>query len=218
MFKDTDFKKLLLCVVCSVILCTSLAYTVVFVRDVNEASLKEVIMDVELNEESQNKILNNGENYHVAIDNTIDGISKRYGSDYPSTEVVYSYLVLQSFDVSFYLSAILIGIIAGMLIYIVFIERPIPLFALIKILLSFLFSIVVVKIFDYLYYLYVSRIVDNISVLNSNYPVHVTTMSIYNLIWAFLVTFLLVCIVYGVKILFTHDEEEPKKEKKVKRA
>lgn len=223
MFENFSLKKLVICIICSVILSTSIAYTICFVRNVYESSLKEVIMDVELNSVSQEEMINNAEDYHAAIDNTIDGISKRYGSEYPSTEVVYSYLMLQSFDISFYLSSLLIGIVAGMLIYIVFIERPVPLYALIEVSLCFLLSIVLVKCFDLIYTAYVSGIVDNISVLNSNYIVQMTTMSVYDLIWAFVITFLVICIIYGIKIVFTHEEEAPKKKtkttkKKTKRA
>ena len=217
MFENFSLKKLIICIICSVILSTSIAYTICFVRNVYESSLKDVLMDVELNSASKEEINVTGEGYHTAIDNTIDGLSKRYGSEYPSENVVYSYLMLQSFDVSFYITSLIIGIIAGMLIYIVFFERPNPLIALIQVLLSFLISIAIVKGLDLAYNSYLGAIVNSISVLNSNYIVHANTMSVYDLIWTFLITFLVVCIIYGIKIVFT-PEEEPKKTKKAKRA
>ena len=118
--KEISIKKLFITILCSIIITTSLSFTIAFIESLSGTLVNEALLT--LNDKVPDEVIEYGKNVEETINRKIQEEKNMYGSDYPSEGILFYMAMSKSREdaiVETYKQSILGGIILGTL-YILF--------------------------------------------------------------------------------------------------
>lgn len=202
-----SIKKLLLSILCSVILSVFIGTTCLFIYSCIAKIQTDTLTSLDPNSQS---VLNLGEKYQQhteIIKKTIQTQKSDYGEDYPS-EGIFLYLFTQRIPanhiIDMYLHALLIGIVAGLVIYIIAIQKVSIKLALIELFISFTILYFILTLLNFGYGFLIKNIINSSGsasqkYLNSTYVYDIYNLDIENIIFIYLIIGLIVFIINKIR-------------------
>ena len=122
--KEISVKKLFITILCSIIITTSLSFTIVFIESLSGTLVNEALSTS--NDKMPDEVIEYGKNVEETINKKIQEEKDMYGSDYPSEGILFYMAMSNSREnaiVETYKQSILVGIILGTFVYIVWVQR-----------------------------------------------------------------------------------------------
>ena len=122
--KEISIKKLFITILCSIIITTSLSFTIVFIESLSGTLVNEAFST--WNDRMPDEVIKYGKNVEETINKKIQEEKDMYGSDYPSEGILFYMAMSNSREnaiVETYKQSILVGIILGTFVYIVWVQK-----------------------------------------------------------------------------------------------
>ena len=122
--KEISIKKLFITILCSIIITTSLSFTIVFIESLSGTLVNEAFST--WNDRMPDEVIKYGKNVEETINKKIQEEKDMYGSDYPSEGILFYRAMSNSREnaiVETYKQSILVGIILGTFVYIVWVQK-----------------------------------------------------------------------------------------------
>lgn len=190
-FEGFSVKKLLLCILCTIIVTTSIGFTILFVPMAFTYTSAEILGEVDENSEELRKIgYGMQENYNL-IKEKAEEQKAAYGDDYPA-EGIFLYevgnLLRTNAIVRVYTLSLLIGIILGTLIYIIFIQKTKGSQMLLESVICGMVILLLVTLINIGYKEIVNAGINNIGAKtqNSTYITYIYDTETHNVIYVFI--------------------------------
>ena len=122
--KEISIKKLFITILCSIIITTSLSFTIVFIESLSGILVNEALST--WNDKMPDEVIEYGKKVEETINKKVQEEKDMYGSDYPSEGILFYRAMSNSREnaiVETYKQSILVGIILGTFVYIVWVQR-----------------------------------------------------------------------------------------------
>lgn len=190
-FEGFSVKKLLLCILCTIIVTTSIGFTILFVPMAFTYTSAEILGEVDENSEELRKIgYGMQENYNL-IKEKAEEQKAAYGDDYPA-EGIFLYevgnLLRTNAIVRVYTLSLLIGTILGTLIYIFFIQKTKGSKMILESVICGMVILLLVTLINVGYKAIVNAGINNIGAKtqNSTYITYIYNTQINNVVYIFI--------------------------------
>lgn len=165
LFIGFSIKKLLLCILCSIIITTFISSIIIVVRLIASELTYEYYYDTDSHSD---ELIAIGKRFEEAYGHyekeKIEQQIKKYGPDYPAKGVYLYHLLTYSIDREFVLSTFYIGFILGLAMgssfYIIFIKKSKNIQLLIGFIIIILLTLLLFKLSNYVKYLIMHRYFD----------------------------------------------------------
>ena len=122
--KEISIKKLFITILCSIIITTSLSFTIVFIESLSGILVNEALST--WNDKMPDEVIEYGKKVEETINKKVQEEKDMYGSDYPSEGILFYRAMSNSREnaiVETYKQSILVGIILGTFVYIVWVQK-----------------------------------------------------------------------------------------------
>lgn len=203
-----SIKKFLLAILCSVIVSIFIGNTILFAESCTSKFQTELLEDMDKNNQI---LIDFGKTAQPAAETLQKKIIEdkiNYGEDYPS-EGIYLYLIMNKFSsnriIDIYLLSFLIGVVTGILIYIIAIQKASIKKATIELLISFIIVYLVFIIINFGYGFLLTNMLKyyNSTVTqdsnNITYIYDLYNLNIENMVFIYLIIGFIVFIVNTIR-------------------
>ncbi len=122
--KEISIKKLFITILCSIIITTSLSFSIAFIESLPGTLVNEAWST--WNDKMPEELIEYGKNIEETINKKIQEEKNMYGSDYPSEGILFYMAMSKSSEdaiVETYKQSVLVGIILGTFVYIVWVQK-----------------------------------------------------------------------------------------------
>ena len=202
-----SIKKLLLTILCSVILSVFIGTTSLFIESCSTKIQIEALMGLDKNSQI---LIDFGKTYQAGTETLKKEVQTEklnYGEDYPSEGIIL-YLVMNKFStdhiIDVYLLALVIGVVTGIVIYIIAIQKVHIKHALIELFISFIILYLILTLINFGYGFLIKNIINSSGsaspeYLNLTYVYDLYNLDIENIIFIYLIIGLIVFIINKIR-------------------
>ena len=204
MFKGFSIKKFLLTVLCSVIISTFIGFTILFVDRSQSYMLFEVTSKADQNSDKMKEIGNDMQEEYDTMKEQFSEQKKKYGEDYPA-EGIYLYqmtnLLCSSSVCRIYTLTLLIGLILGILVYIIFVQNATGIQMLLETIFFGIIIVLLILLINSGYNQIINWLINEIGVSaeKGEYITHVYDIDSSNVIYIFVG---IVGVAYVVNLIY----------------
>ena len=184
-FKGFSIKKLLLCILCSIIVTTFIGFTIIFITEIPSYTFSEYLMQMDNNSEPVKEYGNYMQETYKQYEKLFKEEKEMYGEDYPSEGIFLGQLTnsIKSSQVcEVYMSTLLIGTIIGTLIYIIFIQKTKGIQMLVETIICGIAIILIIMLINWGY----NSIINKIGIDNTEYTTYVYDIDESTILYGFL--------------------------------
>lgn len=212
--KAFSIKKLLLCILCSILVTTFIGFTILFISMVPEWIMLEVITASDNNSKF---LIEEGERIEQIIDEAALKTKEQYGEDYPANGILMQsalYFFKTTYIVRTYALTLLTGVVLGTLIYIVAIQEVKGKKLLLEIVVAFIILLTIILVMNWGYQALINMVTRNLGETKQTYQTYIYDIENNSILIPYIVVFVLVYIgnLIRQKILTNRLNKELNKE------
>lgn len=198
-FKTFSIKKLLVTILYIIIISVFIGTTALFLLSIPEVIQLEVINSLDGDSETLVEI---GKVYQEQVDQINKKINEEkelYGEDYPAEEILlYQFICKFSTSriIQVYLFSLIIGVILGIVIYIIAIQNIPPKQVFIELVIAFIILVMLIALFNIGYEMFLNKAINNIGSTDIKYS---TDLDISNIVILYIIIAIVIYIIHMIK-------------------
>lgn len=188
-FEGFSIKKLLLCILVSIIISVFIGFTIMFVIETPSFTMTEIITEADENSEVVRDYGNAMQNSIEGIENYVKELKAKNGENYPAEGLFLNQLLNRFRSMVIcrtYTLSILMGIIIGTLVYIIFIQKAKGFLMFYEIFISGILLLILVTLINFGYSSLVNLAINKIGANSEQYSTYVYDVNEDIVIYGFL--------------------------------